>query len=58
MTKNTTLSDIDADTIKKIQKLLRANRKIQAIVMYRQIKNCAVKVAKEDIDREAEFLGV
>ncbi len=58
MEKNTTLSGIDANTLKEIQRLLRQNRKIQAIVIYRQAKDCGVRVAKEDIDREAEFLGV
>ena len=58
MEKNTTLSGIDADTLREIQRLLRQNRKIQAIVIYRQAKNCGVRVAKEDIDREAEFLGL
>ena len=58
MEKNTTLSGIDVETLKEVQRLLHQNRKIQAIVIYRQAKNCGVRVAKEDIDREAEFLGV
>ena len=58
MKKNTTLSSIDANTLKEIQRLLRQNQKIQAIVIYRHARNCGVRVAKGDIDREAEFLGV
>jgi hypothetical protein len=40
MERNTTLSGVDANTLKEIQRLLRQNRKIQAIVIYRQAKNC------------------
>ena len=58
MEKDTTLSGIDANTLKEVQRLLRQNREIQAIVIYRRAKNCGLKVAKEDIYREAEFLCV
>lgn len=56
--KRTTLSDLSPDTIKEIQNLLRADRKIQAIIVYRQKKNIGVGEAKQDIDRESEFLGL
>ena len=54
--KHTTLPDLPPDAIEEIQNLLRADRKIEAIVVYRQKKGIGVREAKQDIDREVEFL--